>query len=313
MEGCLVPEDESSSVDVCYILRQLQHVGFCSALDPITDVSRFEQILSVFLKELHCKSDIRPFPAMLGDGRPIDLHKLYLLVSKRGGYKSVTANKAWAVVAEELGLESAIGCPLKLIYAKYLNLLERCLQRVAASRLGGYSASEENLGVLMSDSESEVRSLFKEILKQKKKDGVDFALSPHSKRDQFLTRARQKEPMLLLENAKCVGRNDSSGLGSKLANGSFSSLKRKREPMASMLNWVKTVAKCPIDPSTVKIRPSDGLKDIKNLVGLQYSLAFQARKALFLQKFQGKDIDASASQVKGVFKISMWSCRKGRR
>ncbi|PKU67909.1 AT-rich interactive domain-containing protein 2 [Dendrobium catenatum] len=298
MEGWLVPDDECSSSDVCHILRKLQCIGFCSAVDPIVDDSRFEQILSVFLKELHCKREIRPFPAMLGEGRPIDLYKLYLLVSERGGYNSVTANKSWAGVAEGIGLDSALGCPLKLIYAKYLNMLERCLQMVPANRpgIGGYSGSEENLGVLMSDPEPEVRSLFKEILKRKREDGINLTLSPCSKMDQFLTRARQKEPMLLLDNAKCVRPSRSTALSPKLANGSFSSLKRKRESLIGMLNWVKTVAKNPIDPSTVKILPSDGPKDMKNLVGLHYSLAFQVRKVLFLKNIHREDINTSTSQ-----------------
>lgn len=289
-----MPDDESSSGDFSSILRKLQLLGFCSDLDPIAEASRFEQILSVFLKELHCKREIQPFPAILGDGRPIDLYRLYLVVSKRGGYNSVTADKSWAVVAEEVGLDSALGCPLKLIYAKYLNMLERCLQRVPATRsgVGGYSWSKENMGILMSDSESEVRSLFKEILKQKK-DGMDFTLLPNPKRGQFLTRTRQNEPLLLFGNAKCARPNGSTALGPKLANGSSSSLKRKREPLISMLNWVKTVAKNP----TVKIIPSDGLKDMSNMVGVQYSLAFQARKVLFFQKFCREDTDRSTLQV----------------
>lgn len=285
-----------SSID---ILRKLQSVGFCSGLDHNSGDSRFEHILSVFLKELHGTPQIPPFPVMIGIGRRMDLYKLYRLVSECGGYDSVTETKSWSLVAEGIGFDSGLGCPLKLVYAKYLNALERCLRRV----------SVQNPGVLLvSDSESEARSLFQEIMKQKKMNGAEFTLSPPSKRVRLLTPPREKDQMLGFDNAECDGTNGSTTCAPTLPNLSFSSLKRKRQQLVGMLNWMKCLAKNPIDPSIGKILPSDGLNAVKNMVGEQYSLAFQARKVLFLKKIHNGATNASILQSKQMCSTIDNSC-----
>ncbi|KAK8956177.1 AT-rich interactive domain-containing protein 2 [Platanthera guangdongensis] len=288
MEGRLVPADGSSSLDVLHILVKLQSVGFCSGLDHNSGEPCFEHILSVFLKELQGMPQIPPFPVMLGIGRPMDLYKFYGLVSELGGYDSVTDTQSWALVAERIGLDSGLGCPLKLVYAKYLNALERCLRR----------ASAQNLGVSVGDSEWEARSLFQEIMKQKRTNGADFTLSPPSKRVQLLTPPREKEQILIFDNGECERTNGSTTFVPTLPNVSFSSLKRKRQQLVGMLDWMKYLAKNPIDQSIGKILPSDGLNAMKNMVGEQYSLAFQARKVLFLKKIRNVAMDASTLQSK---------------
>ncbi|KAG0459145.1 hypothetical protein HPP92_022273 [Vanilla planifolia] len=231
---------------------------------------------------------------MLGDGRPVDLHKLYCVVSEKGGYDSVTVRKAWPMVAEAIGLGSSLGCPLKLIYAKYLDALEHCLQRFPAKKVveDAHQGSVENLGLSPNDLEMDAGGFLKKILKMKKESVAD-TMPLCSKRDHFLTAASENERMLLSSNVECDKLAD---FGKNSETRGFSSLKRKRDALVGMLSWVKSAARNPIDPSVGKTSPQEVLKGADNLINEQYSHALQARKALFLKKIRRADIDRSPFQ-----------------
>lgn len=68
---------------------------------------------------------------MLKDEQPIDFFKLFLVVREKGGYDKVSKNGLWDLVAKESGLGLSSSVSVKLVYATYLDALERWLDRVA--------------------------------------------------------------------------------------------------------------------------------------------------------------------------------------
>ncbi|KAL6841076.1 hypothetical protein ACP4OV_029045 [Aristida adscensionis] len=78
----------------------------------------------------------RPLPAALGDGRRVDLLRLFLAVRAAGGYGRVPSapgggGVGWAAAAESAGLDPALAAPFKVVYAKYLGALDSWIQRLA--------------------------------------------------------------------------------------------------------------------------------------------------------------------------------------
>lgn len=91
----------------------------------------FDQFLRFFLKQIYAQDSFRPLPPMLKDGQPIDLFRLFLVVREKGGYDKVSKNGLWDLVAKESGLGLSASVSVKLVYVKYLDALERWLDRVA--------------------------------------------------------------------------------------------------------------------------------------------------------------------------------------
>ncbi|PKA45858.1 AT-rich interactive domain-containing protein 2 [Apostasia shenzhenica] len=294
MAGCSSPEDDSSSSEILDVVRRLQSIDFCRNVDLTADGCRFEQILSVFLKEIDCKRGIRPFPALLGDGRPVDLWKLYCLVMEMGGYASVTAGGSWAVVAERIVLDPALGPPVKLIYARYLDALERCLHRVTPTLTNGISRGYPQYGEKLGGLSNSERC----SKKQEKEEDAAFKMSPCSKKDRFLTPEREKNARrVILGNAECDKSNRSAASSASVMksppNAASSSLKRKREPLVGLLNWIRTVAKNPGYSSIGNVTSPNSTKAVDSTVSEQYYQSLEARKTLFLKKIPR---DASAVQ-----------------
>ncbi|CAJ1820090.1 unnamed protein product [Sphenostylis stenocarpa] len=67
----------------------------------------------------------------MGNGEPLDLYKLFMVVKKKGGYDAVCKNSLWDLVGEEYGLGVKVGSSVKLVYSKHLSTLETCLNDVA--------------------------------------------------------------------------------------------------------------------------------------------------------------------------------------
>ncbi|XP_008794270.2 AT-rich interactive domain-containing protein 2-like [Phoenix dactylifera] len=269
---------ESLSLDVVEILRKLQSVGFCRHLDfPVKELSRekrgtlFYQMLSVFLKEIYRRCEIRPLPATLGDGRPVDLFELFSVVHEKGGYRSVTKSQQWAAVSEAIGLDPRVVSLLKLIYIKYLDALDQWI----------WIVSEKNS---VKKSKAMVRGLLCEVPDQKE----EFLSAPpsNSKKDQFLTPARGNECRVLLGGSVC----DNGGMlveDMGVVNGRFSHLKRKRETLVGMLNWLKKLAKDPGDPSIEKLFLKDRAKSKEaHALNKLYAQVLLARQAMFIKKIR---------------------------
>ncbi|KAL5863462.1 hypothetical protein ACOSQ3_000976 [Xanthoceras sorbifolium] len=137
--------------------------------EPESEVFRcwFEKFLQLFLKEICVRESFWPLPPMLGNGRPVDLFKLFLVVREKGGYKKVSKNGWWDLVAKESGLESCLSSSVKLVYFKYLDVLERWLERVVDDRRNTKSKSSDSSSSL-SEYLMELGAEFKGVLSNSK-------------------------------------------------------------------------------------------------------------------------------------------------
>ncbi|MFS7968513.1 putative transcription factor & chromatin remodeling ARID family [Helianthus anomalus] len=82
---------------------------------------KFEQIVTWFL---NVKLNLsRPIPPFAPDNRRVDLLGLYVVVERDGGYRSVTNNNLWSVIAKDLGYEYHDVEFMRIVYAMYLNVL----------------------------------------------------------------------------------------------------------------------------------------------------------------------------------------------
>ena len=123
---------------VLAILSKLQSLGFCAELRipdaaAASDPSEaFDAVLAAFLRDVYLGGrEARPIPAALGDGRCVDLLRLFLSVRAAGGYASVTSSPGgWAAAAESAGVDATLAAAVKLLYAKYLGALDRWIQRL---------------------------------------------------------------------------------------------------------------------------------------------------------------------------------------
>ncbi|KAL9385422.1 hypothetical protein Peur_022432 [Populus x canadensis] len=99
--------------------------------------SRLHKFLDSFFKEI-CGLDgcLWILPPMLGNGQFVDLLKLFLAVSEKGGYGVVSENGLWDLVAQEFGFGLNLAPTVKLVYIKYLDSLERWLERLLVDGIG---------------------------------------------------------------------------------------------------------------------------------------------------------------------------------
>ncbi|KAL3536803.1 hypothetical protein ACH5RR_000169 [Cinchona calisaya] len=136
--------------------------------------SSFNEYLPVFVKETFGVSCFRLLPPMLGNGQSVDLFKLYLNVQKRGGFVKVSENGLWNSLAQECGFDSSFGSALKLVYVKYLDELEKHLQRVVKGEEAQGSerdAKRNSLGELLMKLESDLKGFLSDIMDKNKKGG----------------------------------------------------------------------------------------------------------------------------------------------
>jgi hypothetical protein len=73
--------------------------------------------------EARRRKSSRPLPALMGD-KAVDLIALHSKVSSMGGYSKVTEGRLWGSISDALGLGQERGPGLKLVYVKYLKVLE---------------------------------------------------------------------------------------------------------------------------------------------------------------------------------------------
>lgn len=239
----------------------LHSVGYCSDLD-ISNLDstggdnlgcQFDRILSSFFKDICKSSQIRLLPPMLGDGSPIDLFKLYSVVQREGGYDAVTKEWKWKSVAEALGLDPCIGPSLKLVFLKYCYVLDQWLQIVENRKEIREPKRYKNAGASFVSSSSCKTINYKM---------VGEPMPPlNTNKDQFLT-----ELGVPKSNDK-----DVVTLGGCVANEGSNRKKRKKQPLAQMLNWSRKVATNPCHPSLANT--------LSSAVGKLYAEALLARQA----------------------------------
>lgn len=324
---------DGSALDCVKILKPQQN-GLWFVLEPgskgivvggggISELRcSFDQFLGPFLKQIRGHNSYRPLPPMLGNGQCVDLFKLFLLVKEKGGYRTVSENVLWNLVAQESGLDSGVGSALKLVYIKYLDLLDRWLDRIFKDKKshGSLSVCGDTSGRLLMELETEFKGFLPEILDQKMKDEeyphFDLAKSESSfsgVENLYCNDEVKSDVKVESEGGvKCVDDNDEVKSSVKLeldlnrkcvdddedvmildlneVNEEVFTRKRKREYMLGMLNWVTTIAKNPCDPSIGKLPERSKWK--LTGPGELWKQVLLVREALFLQR----DVDLSAEQ-----------------
>lgn len=259
---------------------------------------RFDQFLGSFLKQICGRNSYRPLPPMLGNGQCVDLFKLFSIVKEKGGYRAVSKNVLWDLVAEESGLDSGFGSSLKLVYFKYLDLLDRWLNRIFKEKEshGCLSDCGDISGRFLMELETEFKGFLPEILDQKKKDEEypHFALAKSESScsvEECKDEVKSAVKAELDLNKKCVDDDeDVMILDLNEVNVEVFSRKRKRESTLAMLNWVSKIAKNPCDPAVGKLPERSKWKLAGP--GELWKQVLLVREALFLQK----DVDLSSEQ-----------------
>ncbi|KAK9068316.1 hypothetical protein SSX86_012427 [Deinandra increscens subsp. villosa] len=219
----------ASALDCFRTLEEIHNYGHslkCGEIDHKFG-KVFNQIVSRFLKEFCNNNCFWPFPPMLGDGKPINLLRLYLCVREKGGYQSVSRNGIWDLVAKEIGFDSNCSASLKVVYFKYLDLLDEWFCKTVKDK---DLASESSC---FSDFEMKALDSRKCFLDVEMEDCKEFVGSSQSC------------------GGSVEGLDVKDGvvnkLGLDIGEENESSRKRKRERYLPMLDWVKRVSKDPCD------------------------------------------------------------------
>ncbi|KAL9999367.1 putative transcription factor & chromatin remodeling ARID family [Helianthus debilis subsp. tardiflorus] len=66
----------------------------------------------------------RPIPPYSPSQKKIDLLSLFILVIRDGGYRDVTTDNTWPIIAKDLGFEYQDGDYMRIIYSMYLDVME---------------------------------------------------------------------------------------------------------------------------------------------------------------------------------------------
>ncbi|KAK7318206.1 hypothetical protein RJT34_02905 [Clitoria ternatea] len=260
------------------------HVDNAADNDEVKHKCLFYQAFKVYLKD-SCSRDIGlPPPVLLGDGRELDMYSLFSLVKKRGGYARVSKEGLWGDVTKELGLNLEGFASVKLVYDKHLNGFERWLRKTFEEKNLKNEDHEIDWGLksFLLDLEKGFRSLL--CPKLKDNDNNDEPVEFESnKRRKHIDLVNPKNDTKLLDTKNqndipkdvqlvngdddekfCIGvKDDPATLDAKGAEKAFSSRKRKRESLSSMLDWMKHVAKHPLVPLAQPIPKPSKWKEYK--------------------------------------------------
>lgn len=270
---------------------------------------RFEELLGEFLQALNL---LRPYPPMMGDGKKVDLYKLYMVVKGKGGFEAVTNGKLWDLVGEESGCGVRVGPTVKLFYGKYLSPLDtwgkkfgdskvvpecvlvgdrdrfgRCLMELKAEvrgMLDGRAAADEvdgeevKLCGLM--DESVLGNLCEGNDRMGVLEGFDGGKMSAEPEIDASDAVNSSLPGLLSEGEKCddgvVVLASSGGDSEKFG------CKRKRQSMLDLLRWLAGVAKNPYDPAVGAVPEKSKWNSYSNQEFWKQVLLF--REAVFFKK-----------------------------
>ncbi|KAF8109704.1 hypothetical protein N665_0093s0057 [Sinapis alba] len=237
----------------------------------------FDQALLIFLEEEG--NNNKPLPAILGEGKTVDLFKLFVLVREREGFDSVSRKGLWDSVAERLGLDSSVSPSLRLVYSKYLDRMEKWA--LEKSRIvnwdDGDSKKKGCYGGMLHELGDGLKGLLENGKCPKRNRAMAFGCRHveesgsefHSPGKRFRECDLDDEEEV---GTSCVVLSDDSeeeGLG-------------KQETLQGMLEWVTLVALCPHDPSIGVIPHCSKWKEYTgNECWIQVT---RAKKALLVQR-----------------------------
>ncbi|GMH29749.1 hypothetical protein Nepgr_031592 [Nepenthes gracilis] len=273
----------------------------------------FDQVLMVLLRGLYSKNSIRPIPALLGDGRPVDLFKLFCLVRERGGFGSVSKEKLWGLTAEKSGMGFKVSAALKLIYFKYLDELDHWLNRISGISGNGSYECSGNLGLLSRKLKKRFRDYSndrKDLVKTDEKIKLVDCYEIHEQiymasTESFQFCGKEKEAKMrdnvgkiTVDDDKNMCENDENERKSvlNLVKRDTDSRKRKHDMFAGMLSWMINVAKSPCDPSIGRIPEPSKWKG--NESEELWSWVLLAREAMLRRRHVDSNFEQSSSQQK---------------
>ncbi|XP_019158724.1 PREDICTED: AT-rich interactive domain-containing protein 1 [Ipomoea nil] len=204
----------------------------------------FIKFLSHLLKQVYGPQCFRPMPPMLGDKNPVDLFKLYAVVRERGGYEKVSRNGLWGLVAEECGFDSPSGLPLKLVYAKYLDSLDRWLLQTHCK------GKELKIGVSM-EMDPAFKDIIDKILEINEINGEVFNadLKNTNAVENVIVDCGNEQSVTAETNISVQCVRDDNGSVTSLPKEDGADRKRRQESFLEALNWAIMVARDPGDPS----------------------------------------------------------------
>jgi hypothetical protein len=246
---------------------------------------------------------------MIDDGQNIDLYnKLLTVVEEKGGFEAICNGELWDLVGEECGLGVNVGSSVKLVYSKYKSFLESCLKKSGGGKVSdecGLMGFEADVKELLSSDKAEIA-----VAGEGVKTGVDYANEVKSGgKDVGKLGEGNGDAMPGVEEADggeksaetmanvCgVVKIGASGLGETrdgdiganavpgldLSGGNEAGLKRKRESLSGLMNWVTRVANNPCDPEIGSLPEKSKWKSYSNQEAWKRVLLY--REAVFHKK-----------------------------
>ncbi|KAL9242809.1 hypothetical protein vseg_016773 [Gypsophila vaccaria] len=223
----------------------------------------FDQVLRVLMRGVHAKNGIiRPNP-LLGDGLAVNLFKLFCLVRDRGGFRSVSEDNLWGLIAERLGFGYKLCASLKLIYFKYLDELDQWLNRITRDRVsvnGSYECGG-SLGLLSLELEKRFRDFSSGGKGVGEREGERSFYEICNRINVVLEESLRDTgnggevygdvvKCSVDDDDKLGSSNDFAGKGNQCS--SDRPRKRKRDVFADMLSWMMNVSKSPDHLSDAK-------------------------------------------------------------
>ncbi|KAK7399192.1 hypothetical protein VNO78_10370 [Psophocarpus tetragonolobus] len=287
------------------------HVDNCADHHKLKHKCLFYQLFPAYLKDNFFHGGFRPLPVLV-DGQRLDLYKLFSLVKERGGYAVVSKKGLWGSVARELGLKVEVCSLLKLVYDKYLSDFERWLKKTFKEKnlKNGKHGCVRGFNWLPLDIGKEFRVLLCPNLKDsdelgksesnKKKKNTDLAKRKNGNnlwdtKDQNNKSKDVQHIDVDNDEKSCNGIiKNAATLGAEGAEKEFNPLKRKRDALSGMLNWMKHIAKDPLDPLTEPIPKPSKWKEGK---GQDFFGQFlRAREVLSLRPHEEPNSGSSSLQ-----------------
>ncbi|RDX73748.1 AT-rich interactive domain-containing protein 2, partial [Mucuna pruriens] len=290
---CLGVENETVGAfpgNGCYLGND--HVDNGADQDKLKQRRMFYQLFPLYLKDYCSKGNVRPVPVLVGDGEELDLYKLFSLVKERGGYAKVSRKGLWGSVTKELGLDFKVCSSVKLVYDKYLNEFERWLKKTFKEKnfKNGNHGCDWGIRWLTLDLDKEFRGLLCPNVKSNKiKKNTDLDICNND--INLLDTKDQNNKSEVVQHIE-----DPATLGAEGAEKEFNSRKRKREALSGMLNWMKNIAKHPLEPLPKQIPKPSKWKECKGQDQDCFGQFLRTREVLSLRQHEEPNSGQSSLQ-----------------
>lgn len=186
-----------------------------------------------------------------------------------GGYDRVSAGCGWASVAQAIGMDSRCGSAVKLVFFKYLDALERWVQRLSGKKVPGEYYASRHFGAKVLTEHFEV-------------DGQSPTFSI-SKKNQSLTPFKGSGCNYQID----TNVNDNGGvvmLETSSVDGGIICQRKKQEALEGMLIWARYVARNPNFHCLGKLEGTNEGKAEDLAAEENHTRVLLARQALLLQK-----------------------------